>query len=219
MSEPVQIDLHKQQATIHLAVWAVMSVLSLVLSVFGIALLLPKSILVGLFVSTVGVMLFTSALLMSLQTFRTFKLKEPVLEFSEIGFLDRRICAKQVPWPSMRWKSFPKKTGAIQFELDAELDEVMIPHKTDKIIDRCFKLLKLPRYTVSHIATGKSTPELEEIFRKFKLPIGEEGDASVSNQQAANQQETDNPDASTAEGDAVAETEANTEELAVAAAG
>ncbi|OYP34697.1 hypothetical protein [Rhodopirellula sp. MGV] len=173
MSEPVQIEVNKSHATIYLAAWCTMGVLALVLSIFGLTLLLPKTIVIGLLVTLVGLGLFASALDMSLVSKRTFLLKEPVLEFSEHGFLDRRICVKQIPWASVRWKACHKQTGAIQFEIDSEVDSAMQKHLSDKVTALWFKLLKLPRYTVSPSATGKSSLELEEIFSKFKPPMEE----------------------------------------------
>ncbi|MDM4017597.1 hypothetical protein [Roseiconus lacunae] len=176
MSEPVHIPINKSHATVHFASWAVMSLLSCVLTGFGIALVIPKGILPGLFVTIAGLVLAGSAGYMCWRASQTFRLKEPVLEFTEHGFMDRRFCAQLIPWGSMQWKADYSKLRAIQIEVAPEAEHAVVTTPVSKVLHRCCVFLKLPRYLVSPLSTGRSVQELEEIFGQFKPQEGAESE-------------------------------------------
>jgi hypothetical protein len=115
-----------------------------------------------------NLLLLVAAISQSMLFRRCLPLKLPVIEMDVDTFYDRRICLAPIPWSAISWQAIHIKSGSIQMDVDADYRHQMRSTFADGLATWYCRLLGYPRYTVSPLATGHTSRELEEIFSQFK---------------------------------------------------
>lgn len=102
---------------------------------------------------------------------RSLQGRRPLIEMTQETFWDRRISSGPIPWSGIEWRAVYAKNGSIQMNVAPEYEHLMLKSFGDGLSAKYCEMLGFPRYTVSPIATGHTTQQLEEICTRFKAPM------------------------------------------------
>ena len=172
MPAPVLIANRPILPRLLLLFWVAAVAVGLLFALAGYELLGPGENGGAAVLMLMGLVLVLAGIIMAGHCWRIARLAGNAIEMTDAGLIDRRLCARPIPWEAISWKViFNGRSYALQMNVTEPYRSAAQIAWPARALGLFSRMLRQPEFNVAALGTGLSAHDIGQRMSSFKPPM------------------------------------------------